>query len=86
MSLLKAKYYDKPDGEDLTGKCISMNRVALQGAFAWSTVDVLMVSHPKGYLPTLSRYLYFCGPAAGMATAFAVGTYAATRLRGSDDK
>lgn len=45
-----------------------------------------MKSHPQGFLPTVSRFAYWLGPAAGMATAFTTTTYMATRLRGKDDK
>lgn len=48
--------------------------------------DVVMYSHPKGYLPTISRFMWWIGPAVGMASAFTTGTYIATNLRGKDDK
>jgi NADH dehydrogenase (ubiquinone) 1 alpha subcomplex subunit 11 len=83
---IKAKYYDSPEGEDALGKMFVTNKYALAGGLAWSTVDVLMVSHPKGYLPTLSRYIYFTAPLMGMASAFTLGTYFGRKLRGVDDK
>lgn len=45
-----------------------------------------MFSHPKGYLPTVARFMWWIGPAVGMASAFTTGTYIATNLRGKDDK
>lgn len=86
MSLLKSKYYDHPDGEDAIGKAVVTNKYALGTALGWASIDVLMISHPKGYLPTISRYLYFTGPAIGMATAFTIGTFVSTRMRGKNDK
>uniref|UniRef100_A0A2M4C1K7 NADH dehydrogenase [ubiquinone] 1 alpha subcomplex subunit 11 n=1 Tax=Anopheles marajoara TaxID=58244 RepID=A0A2M4C1K7_9DIPT len=82
---LKANYYDKPEGEDLFGKMIATNKYALAGGLGWSTVEVMMVSKPKGYVPTIARYVYFTGPFVGMASAFTVGAYAANKLRGRDD-
>lgn len=86
MSLLKSKYYDHPDGEDAVGKVFVANKYALAAGLGWSTLDVLMVSHPKGYLPTIARYIHFTGPFMGMATAFTLGTFLSTRLRQEDDK
>lgn len=83
---MKAKYYDAPEGEDAIGKVFVTNKYALAAGLGWSTIDVLMVSHPKGYMPTIARYLYFTGPMMGMATAFTLGTFLSTRIRGKDDK
>lgn len=86
QSIFKSKYYDHPDGEDAIGKAVVTNKYALGTALGWASIDVLMISHPKGYLPTISRYLYFTGPAMGMATAFTIGTFMSTRMRGKNDK
>jgi NADH dehydrogenase (ubiquinone) 1 alpha subcomplex subunit 11 len=83
---INVKYYDSPEGQDAFGKMLVTNKYALAAGLGWSTIDVLMVSHPKGYMPTLSRYVYFTVPAMGMASAFTLGTYFATKLRGKDDK
>lgn len=72
-SLVKAQYYAKPEGEDAMGKILATNKYAIATGLTVSTFDVLMVSHPKGYGPTLARFLYFTGPLMGMATAFTVG-------------
>lgn len=85
MSIFKSQYYDKPDGEDYAGKMCATNRLALQGATGAAILDVLMYSHPKGILPIVSRFLWWMGPAVGMASAFTTGTYAANKLRGKDD-
>ena len=86
MSLFKAQYYDKPEGEDYVGKMLATNRMALQAALGLSTFDVIMYSHPKGFLQTASRFMYWMGPAVGMASAFTTGAYLANKLRGKDDK
>lgn len=79
------QYYDKPDGQDLVGKLMYTNKWAAAVGAAAATTDVLMVSHTKGYLNTLGRYIFFIGPTCGIASAFTFGTYISTRLREKDD-
>ncbi|KAH8355124.1 hypothetical protein KR093_006420 [Drosophila rubida] len=86
MSFLRSEYYDHPDGEDAFGKIVATNRHAIVAGLAWSTVDVLTLSKPRGYIPTIGRFAYNTGPLMGMATAFTLTTLAATNLRGKDDK
>lgn len=86
MSIFKTGYYDKPEGEDMFGKMVATNAYAATAGVAWSTIDVLMLSHPKGYLPTMARFAYNIGPLMGMATAFTLTTYMATNIRGKDDR
>ncbi|ALC40497.1 CG9350, partial [Drosophila busckii] len=86
MSILRSKYYDHPDGEDAFGKIVATNKYALTAGLAWSTLDVLTLSKPQGYLPTIGRFAYNTGPLMGMATAFTLTTLAATNARGKDDK
>ncbi|KXJ79870.1 hypothetical protein RP20_CCG027597 [Aedes albopictus] len=85
MSLIKANYYDSPEGTNLFEKMVATNKYALAVGLGWSSIEVLMISKPKGVVPSLARYVYFTGPFMGMASAFTVGTYAATKLRGKDD-
>lgn len=86
MSLLRSKYYDHPDGEDAFGKIVATNKYAVSAGVAWSMFDVLTLSKPQGYLPTLGRFAYNTGPLMGMATAFTLTTLVATNARGKDDK
>ncbi|XP_061388986.1 NADH dehydrogenase [ubiquinone] 1 alpha subcomplex subunit 11-like [Musca vetustissima] len=86
MALSKTGYYDKPEGQDLFGKMVATNTYAATAGLAWSTVDVLMLTHPKGYLPTLARFAYNTGPMMGMASAFTLATYLSTNVRGKDDR
>ncbi|XP_058458426.1 uncharacterized protein LOC131435004 [Malaya genurostris] len=85
MSILTTKYYDNPEGSDLFGKMVATNKYALATGLGWSSIEIIMVSKPKGVLPSLARYVYFTGPFMGMASAFTVGAYTANRLRGKDD-
>lgn len=86
MSILKANYYDKPEGSDALGKIVATNKYAATVGMAWSTIDVLMLTKTQGYLPTLARFAYNTGPLMGMATAFTLVTYAATNARSKDDR
>lgn len=86
MSFLKSQYYDYPDGEDAFGKIVATNKYAIGTGLTWSTFDVLMLSKPHGYLPTLARFAYNTGPMMGMATAFTLTTLVSTNVRGKDDK
>lgn len=86
MSLIKTGYYDKPEGQDCYGKMLATNTYAAAAGMAWGTVDVLMLSHTKGYLPTMARLAYNVGPMMGMASAFTLATFAATNIRGKDDR
>lgn len=86
MSILRSKYYDHPDGEDAFGKIVATNKYAFVAGMAWSAFDVLTLTKPQGYIPTLGRFAYNTGPLMGMATAFTLTTLAATNARGKDDK
>lgn len=86
QSFFKAQYYAKPAGEDYVGKMFATNRLTMSAALGCSVIDILMISHPKGFLPTAGRFMYWMGPAVGMATAFTTGAYLSTQLRGKDDK
>lgn len=85
MGLIKHRYYDHPEGQDIFGKLIITNAYTGTVGVIWSTYDVLMITKPQGYFNTISRYAYHTGPALGMATAFTVTTYLATKFRGKDD-
>uniref|UniRef100_A0A023F5Z7 NADH dehydrogenase [ubiquinone] 1 alpha subcomplex subunit 11 n=1 Tax=Triatoma infestans TaxID=30076 RepID=A0A023F5Z7_TRIIF len=78
-------YYDTPEGEDCDKKLWYVTKnSALYGVLA-SSIDVLMFSHPKGYLPTLGRFAYITFPFMGMGAAFVVTTCMATNFRKKDD-
>lgn len=51
-----------------------------------SATDILLLSHPKGYLQTAGRFAYIMGPMTAMAAAFAATTCIATSVRKTDDR
>lgn len=83
------RYYDKPDGEDLVGKLIATTRPAFIIGSGYGLIDIVLNSknakNMRGFQACAGRYLYFTGPAVGMAYTFTFATYAAVRARGKDD-
>lgn len=51
-----------------------------------STYDVMFITNPQGYLPTLARYIRSTVPCLAAGATFAAVTCASTSLRGKDDK
>ncbi|XP_055687988.1 uncharacterized protein LOC129792693 [Lutzomyia longipalpis] len=79
------RFYAYPDGQDAAGKMLVANTYALFGGVVISTYDVVMLSKPVGIGNILAKYVYNTGPLMGMASAFTMGTYFSTKLRGKDD-
>lgn len=85
MNLGSHNYYDHPEGQDAFGKMVATNSYALTFGLGIAAYDVLMLSKPSGYLPTIGRFAYFAGPCMGMASAFTMTTLVANKIRGKDD-
>jgi NADH dehydrogenase (ubiquinone) 1 alpha subcomplex subunit 11 len=84
--ILKQQYYQRPEGEDFTGKMVATNKYMFAFAAPLAACDILMYTHPKGALATVATFAKWVGPAAGMASLFTAGTYFSCILRGKDDK
>lgn len=84
--LKEYKYFDTPDGQDIFKKLWIVLKPASMVALAVSTLDVMLYSHPKGYLPTLGRFVYISTPILSMSTAFVATTNLSASIRGKDDK
>lgn len=80
------KYFDTPDGQDTIKKLWVATKSMAVVSLTVATADVLLYSHPKGYLSTLGRYAYICFPLLGMSTAFVMLKNSAANVRGKDDK
>lgn len=85
-NLLTYKYYDTPEGQDIFLKTLATSKYAAVAGITAATFDILMYSHPKGFVNTAGRMMYIVGPLVGMASAFAVTTNAAQNFRGKNDK
>lgn len=51
-----------------------------------AVTDILLYSHPKGYLQTAGRFVRYMGPFTAMAATFAGTVCIATTVRGKDDR
>ncbi|KAG5891675.1 hypothetical protein JTB14_020093 [Gonioctena quinquepunctata] len=79
-------YFDTPDGQDVVKKLLYVWKPTSLVAFAAGTFDVIAWTQPKGYLPTLGRFVYLGAPIFGTTTAFVLTTNIAASLRKKDDK
>lgn len=79
------KYYDTPKGEDIFKKLWVTGKYAGAAGLAWSTIDVMLYSYPKGYLQTIGRYAYITGPVIGIAATYTITSNIAASLRKKDD-
>ncbi|XP_028032326.1 NADH dehydrogenase [ubiquinone] 1 alpha subcomplex subunit 11 [Bombyx mandarina] len=84
--LLNYKYYDTPEGQDIFMKTFVTSKYAAVAGLAGASFDVLMFSHPKGFVNTIGRMGYIVGPLVGMAVAFTFTTNVAQNIRGKNDK
>ncbi|XP_021195467.2 NADH dehydrogenase [ubiquinone] 1 alpha subcomplex subunit 11 [Helicoverpa armigera] len=84
--LLKYKYYDTPEGQDIFMKTFAASKYAALSGVTLGTLDILMYSHPKGFASTVGRMAWFVGPLVGMAAGFTVTTNAVQNIRGKNDK
>lgn len=84
--LLRYKYYDTPEGQDIFSKTFVTSKYAAFAGLGMATYDVLMYSHPQGFAATAGRFAWYIGPMVGMATAFTVTSNIARNIRGKDDK
>ncbi|KAK7864964.1 hypothetical protein R5R35_004946 [Gryllus longicercus] len=79
------KYYDSPEGEDCFKKLWFTTKIAAAAGLTWSTLDVILHSHPQGYVQTVARYGHFTLPFIGIAAAFTTTVCVATSVRKKDD-
>lgn len=79
-------YFAQPDGEDVAGKLRYCAYPAAASAFVLSSIDVMLLSKPKGYINILMRYGYVSFPILGCTAAFILTTNALGALRNKSDK
>lgn len=79
-----AKYYDHPNGEDLFGKLVAINRTV----YPYCATGALMMSfteRTKNLPQAFVRGWHYFWPGLGMASTFVGVSYTAHHLRGKDD-
>ncbi|KAJ8925919.1 hypothetical protein NQ315_009771 [Exocentrus adspersus] len=79
------RYFDTPDGQDTFKKLWAAMKPTGAVALGVATTDVMLYSHPKGYLPTLARFATIGLPIVGVTTTFVCTTNAVASLRKKDD-
>lgn len=78
-------YYDDPEGKNLFGKLVAINKIVAGPVAVLAWADILMISKVTDYQRMVGRLSYYAYPFFGAASCFAIGTYAATNIRGKDD-
>lgn len=73
-------------GEDVFKKLWVSAKIAGGAGLMISTGDVMLYSHPKGYLQTMGRYIYITGPFIATAAAFTTTANVLASARGKDDR
>ncbi|XP_044747337.1 uncharacterized protein LOC123308643 [Coccinella septempunctata] len=82
----KYDYFSKPDGEDVPKKLWYTLQPAAASAFALSTIDVMLMTKPKGYVNILMRFGYVSFPIIGCTTAFVLTSNFLGSLRQKSDR
>lgn len=80
------KYFDSPDGHDTFKKvqCLMKPTIFISGAIG--LFDVVCLSQPKGYLPTIGRLMYVSSPFIAATTTFVLVSNGLGSVRNKDDK
>lgn len=79
-------YFSAPDGENVYAKLAHLMKPAAITATGLAISDVMLVSHPKGYLSTISRLVYVGSPFVGATAAFVLTTNGLASIRKKQDK
>ncbi|XP_045466567.1 uncharacterized protein LOC123675263 [Harmonia axyridis] len=82
----KYDYFAKPDGEDIPQKLWYTLQPAVAAALSLSTIDVMLMSKPKGYVNILMRYAYVSFPVIGCTAAFVLTSNFVGALRKESDR
>lgn len=83
--VFKQSYYDDPEGVNLLGKLIAVNKVLVVPTIVWAWADITMLSKVTGFQKMAGRFAYWSYPVVASATAFTTVTFAANRIRAKDD-
>lgn len=83
--LCKVKYYDKPEGTDLLGKLIAINRCVIPFAFVGGAAYCTMHAPKPGFQGMAGQFVRAAWPLPAAATAFATVAYFGAKFRQTDD-
>lgn len=79
------RYYGKPEGEDLLGKLVAINRTVYPYCVMSGAMMGLMEQRTTNLPSAITRGFRYFWPGFAMASTFAGVSYFATNLRGKDD-
>lgn len=82
----RQSYYDDPEGVNLFGKLVGINKYAIGGGYFCAAADICLVSKVTDYQRVIGRFAFWTYPFVAAATCFTVATYAATKIRKTDDR
>lgn len=80
-----AKYYDHPEGKDLLGKLVAINRTVYPYCFISGAMMGLMEQDTRSLAHAFTRGYRYFWPGFAMASTFTGVSYFATNIRGKDD-
>lgn len=80
------KYFDTPDGQDTFKKLECLMKPMLPTAVGIGLFDIIFVSKPKGYLPTIGRLMYVSSPILAASATFVFVTNGMASVRNKDDR
>ncbi|KAK7085174.1 hypothetical protein SK128_015718 [Halocaridina rubra] len=79
-------YSDAPDGEGCFEKIWATSKLAGMAGFLVGAHDVVMITKPQGYVPTILTFSRTFLPITAAGATFAAVTCTACNLRKKDDK
>lgn len=80
------RYFDSPDGQDIFKKLQCLMKPTILTAVGIGFADIVLVSKPKGYLPTIGRLMYISSPILAASATFVLTTNGVASIRNKDDK
>lgn len=83
--LYKQTYYDDPEGENLFGKLVATNKLAILPGIFMTLADINLRTKVTDYQRVCGRFIYWTQPCVTAASFFTITTYAAARMRQKDD-
>lgn len=83
--LATVKYYDRPDGEDLLGKLVAINRTVYPYCVVSGLMMGLMEQRTTNLAMAFTRGWHYFWPGFAVASTFAGVSYISHNLRKKDD-
>lgn len=79
-------YFDDPEGKNLFGKLVAINKFAMLGGIGLAWGDICLVSKVTDYQRVIGKFGFWTYPFVTSASLFTVVSYAANNIRKTDDE